>query len=383
MGFSDVARRRERGQILAIAAGGFMVLIAIVALVLEGGTMILNRRDAQNAADIASVAGTRIVALHYTDTPVSGTVYDQADVWDAIEASVGVNNCITTGSTPCIWDAVFVGNPSGTGLTDLGTLSDTSSPIPTSALGVRVGVTREPVAFFGRALGYENWPVSTNATAIASSGGSFPAGVLLPIALCGWSSPSPNDCGQATGPAPGNSFAYQHGQRISLTDGKDAPGGFGWLSWDGSNSAGALANSLCNPNNPPFSLDSPFDAPGAPIGNLFGTHPGDGETWFPIDPGKSNSSSVRACLDGWIEAGVERGTQVLVPIYDMVVGNGNNAQYHLTGVAAVILQSRDQPAVDNIEAVFVEYYSLTDIPGGLGTQPPIPGQPSSQIGLVK
>ena len=55
-----------------------------------------------------------------------------------------------------------------------------------------------------------------------------------------------------------------------LTDGKDGPGGFGWLSWDGSNSANALSDSICEPSNPPFSLDSPFDSQGA-YGGVIGT----------------------------------------------------------------------------------------------------------------
>ena len=52
-----------------------------------------------------------------------------------------------------------------------------------------------------------------------------------------------------------------------------------------------------------------------------GTNPSTGETWFPIDPGKSNASAVRSCLDGWIDS----GATVLLPIYDLVTGNGNNA----------------------------------------------------------
>ena len=178
-----------------------------------------------------------------------------------------------------------------------------------------------------------------------------------------------HDCAQATNTPSSNAVDFQKGQIYDLTDGKDAPGGFGWLSWDGSNSAGALAASLCTPNNPPFSLDSPFDSPGAYDG-FIGTNPATGETWFPIDPGKTNASSVRACLDGWITS----GATVLVPIYDLVTGNGNNAAYHLTGVAAFVLTSREQPAVDNIQGYFVEYYQYTDVPGGLGSQPPGAGR---------
>ena len=61
--------RDERGQILVIVAGGMIALLAIAALALEGGTLLLNRRDAQNGADLASVAGAREVALKYVDTP--------------------------------------------------------------------------------------------------------------------------------------------------------------------------------------------------------------------------------------------------------------------------------------------------------------------------
>ena len=221
--------------------------------------------------------------------------------------------------------------------------------------------------------------MSTEATAIAAKPSQFPVGVMLPIAVCGWTNPAGDDCAQAsTTPAPGNFVDFQPGQTYDLTDGKDAPGGFGWLSWDGSNSAGALADAICNPNNPSFSLDSPYDSPGA-YGGYMGTNPATGETWFPIDPGKSNASSVRSCLDGWIDS----GATVLLPIYDLVTGDGNGAAYHITGVAAFVLTSRSQPAIDNIQGHFVEYYPYTDVPGGLGTLPPGPDDNTYFLGLVK
>ena len=202
---------------------------------------------------------------------------------------------------------------------------------------------------------------------------------MLPIAVCGWSNPAGNDCAQAsTNPAPGNFVDFQPGQIYDLTDGKDAPGGFGWLSWTGSNAANALADAICNPQNPAFSLDSPYDSPGA-YGGVMGTNPSTGETWFPIDPGKSNASAVRACLDGWIDS----GATVLLPIYDLVTGTGNNAAYHITGVAAFVLTSRSQPAIDNIQGYFVEYYPYTDVPGGASAPPPGPEDTTYFIGLVK
>ena len=356
------SRRRagQRGQILVIVAGGLIGILAIGALALEGGTLVLNRRDAQNSADLASLAGTRVVALSHT---AGGRT--QADVLGAVQTSLGANDCRLVASTSCTWTAHFV----GAGLADLGPIANTGAGVPAAALGVRVGVTREPSAFLGRVLGFDHWTVSTDGTAIAARPSSFPTGILLPIAVCGWfNAANPNDCPQASNTPKSNAVDYKADQIYDLTDGKDAPGGFGWLSWTGTNSAGALATSLCKPNNTPFSLDSPFDDP----------H-GAGEVWFPVDPGKSNASAVRDCLDGWISS----GATVLVPIYDLVEGNGNNAKYHITGVAAFILTSRQQPAIDNIQGTFVKYYPYTDIPGGLGTQPPDPGDTTYFLGLVR
>lgn len=363
--------RDERGQILVIVAGGMIALLAIAALALEGGMLVLNRRDAQNGADLASVAGTREVALKYTDT---ATPHLQSNVWGAIDKSLIANGCVTADG--CTWIANFA---DGT-LATLGAVNNSGAAIPANTVAVRVAIDKQVGAIIGHAIGFNSWKVSTEATArVRGSGGSFPAGVMLPIAVCGWSNPDGNDCAQASNtPAPGNFVDFQPGQIYDLTDGKDAPGGFGWLSWTGSNAAGALADAICNPQNPAFSLDSPYDAVGA-YGGFMGTNPATGETWFPIDPGKSNASSVRACLDGWIDS----GATVLLPIYDLVTGNGNNAAYHLTGVASFVLTSRSQPAIDNIQGYFVEYYPFPDIPGGATAPPPGPQDTSFFIGLVK
>lgn len=358
----------ERGQILVIVAGGLIGILAIAALALEGGTIVLNRRDGQNSADLSSLAGAHMVAQHYT---AGGRT--QAQVHGAVNGSLDLNNCGTTASAPCAWTANFV----GAGLSDLGPVSNSSSAVPTGALGVRVEVTRSPGAILGRVLGFTAWSVSTEATAISAKPSSFPSGTMLPIALCGWGQSGVNDCLQASN-SPVNVIDFQPGQIYDITDGKDAPGGFGWLSWTGSNAANALAESICNPNNTSFSLDSPYDSPGS-YGGYIGTNPADGETWFPVDPGKSNANDVRNCLDGWISS----GATVLVPVYDIITGTGNDAAYHITGVAAFVLTSRAQPAVDNIQGYFVEYYPYTDVPGGSGSQPPDPSDTTYFLGLIK
>lgn len=365
------SRSRERGQILVIVAGGLIGLLAIAALALEGGTLVLTRRDGQNASDLSAMAGARVVGLNYTD---GGRT--QADVYSSIGANLDLNDCPTGGGSNCSWNAEFV----GASLANLGTVNNATSALPPGALGVRVEVTKTPGALMGRVIGLTSWTVSTEGTAVAANPPSFGAGTMLPIALCGWGTIGNNDCEPANG---SNAIAFQPGQVYDLTDGKDAPGGFGWLSWTGANSSTALEGSVCTPDNPPFSLDSPYDSPGdyddksSPVG----TNPSDGETWFPVGPGKMNSGGMRTCLDRWIGTGMT----VLVPIYDTqnTQTSGQNAAYHITGVAAFILTAREQPAVDQIQGYFVEYFPLSDVPGGSGWTPPTAGDTTIFIGLVR
>ena len=57
---------RERGQILVLFAGGLVALFLVAALAFDVGVMLLERRDQQNAADAAALAGARYVATAAT-----------------------------------------------------------------------------------------------------------------------------------------------------------------------------------------------------------------------------------------------------------------------------------------------------------------------------
>jgi hypothetical protein len=58
-------RAPERGQVLVLFAGGLIALLIIAALAFDVGMMLVERRDEQNAADAAALAGARYVL---TDT---------------------------------------------------------------------------------------------------------------------------------------------------------------------------------------------------------------------------------------------------------------------------------------------------------------------------
>ena len=73
--------KRERGQMLVIVALGLTVLIAMAGLIIDGGMALSNRRQVQNAADAASLAGTRVLGLDLKwradNRPASGAVRER------------------------------------------------------------------------------------------------------------------------------------------------------------------------------------------------------------------------------------------------------------------------------------------------------------------
>src|SRR4051794_33970862 len=56
------ARHRARGQVLVIFVGGFLGIIAMTAVVVDGGNAMAQQRGTQNGADAAAQAGTVVLA---------------------------------------------------------------------------------------------------------------------------------------------------------------------------------------------------------------------------------------------------------------------------------------------------------------------------------
>lgn len=325
------SRRSEDGQVFVIFAGGLVAMLLAVGLVIDGGMAFVNRREGQNVADLAAIAGTKMVADHYTDGGRSG-----AQVYGAIHATVTDNGCVPSGSTNCTWTAEYV-RPQGNTEVSLGAVLNGGS-VPSTAQGVRVSVTRLPETFFLRLAGRDSWEVVTRATALTAELDGLPPSGVLPIAI----------------DPPNHNFTP--GQVYNLTAGKDGPGNFSFLSWGGTNDAPSLADSICNPDNPELSFPA----------------------WVVGDPGKTNSSLVRDCLSTW----EQNGGTVLIPTWERVRGQGNNFEFRITGLAAVVLLAHDSPAVDSITARFVEYYPLPNIQAGWGG-PPSAGSQVYFLGLIR
>jgi hypothetical protein len=336
------SRPRARGQILVIVAGGMLGLFAIAGLVLEGGTIVLNRRDAQNAADLAAVAGAQVLAQRATDPSAPSSIQG------VLQRSMDANGC--SDAALCTWQAEAVGSR-------LGSLGALGATAPANAVGVRVIVTRTPGAILGRMLGLTKWKVTTEATALATKPSSAMAGTLLPMAICGWADPDTNACVRARN-SPSNSVGLQPGQIYDLTAGRNASGGFGWLAWGGS----SLSQSICTPNNPAFGLDGPYDSP-----------TGGREMWFQAATGSPRVADVSGCLNQWIS----NRTTALVPIYDVL----DEDRFHITGIAAFVLVSLG-PIEDTMQGYFVQYVPFSGDPNAATTVPDA-NDTSVYIGLVR
>lgn len=347
------ARRkaRDEGQILVIFTLMLVVLVLMTGLVVDGGSAFLNRRDAQNSADIGAMAGTKRLADYY----VHATAFSTTDnAYTAIATRMTQNGC--TAAANCTWTARYIGPRTGASFVDLGPVgaNDTSVPGTFSgqkAMGVKVSIAKTAPTYFLGAIGQSGWNIATTALAISGQPSGAPPSQILPIALV---APPTMD----------------EGSIYALTSGANGPGNFGWLSWNGSNTSNSLGNALCTPNNPAFTLPYQFSG----------------------DPGTTNSTYVRSCLQRW----VDNQQTVLIPI--VLAANapnspagcstgaqGNNFHYCVTGLAAFVVTSYSQPSVDQINGRFVGTipYSMGDsVPGGL-TGPPAANSQFYFMGLAQ
>jgi len=146
-----VTEKFEIGQVLPLVVLMMVAILAMVALILDGGSVMANRRTAQAAADAGAMAGAQRACSGYSDAVAIAEAYATKN---------GAQNAIVSisGST------------------------------------VTVDATVENPSFFAKVFGKEN----LTATAEAAAGCYAPSGkALMPIA---WSCKSPVDYPGATDP---------------------------------------------------------------------------------------------------------------------------------------------------------------------------------------
>ncbi|MEZ4770332.1 MAG: hypothetical protein R2844_18130 [Caldilineales bacterium] len=113
------------------------------------------------------------------------------------------------------------------------------------------------------------------------------------------------------------------------------PGNRGWLTWAGSTSSTALANSLTQPGD-----SHTYINPDNPSDHLLSV--GD---WVKGVPGVNNSSAVRRAMDNLV------GVPIIVPVWDQTTGEGSGARYRVAGYAEVAITGFSLPH-GRVSAIF-------------------------------
>jgi Flp pilus assembly protein TadG len=168
------SRRRAKGDdgaILVFLALSMSVLLVIAALVLDGGSGYVQRRQMQNAADAAAMAGAR--ALDRFRFPPSGTTPDYTTIATQVN-TVATNNGATT-----VVSCRLINFTEVNSAVDLGPC--TSSVAAALAEGVRVTVSQTRTTYFGGITGRSTVTATTNAAALIQQLGT----VTAPFVICG------------------------------------------------------------------------------------------------------------------------------------------------------------------------------------------------------
>ena len=151
-------QRDDHGQILVIFAGGLVLLLAISALVVDVGFILMLRRQEQNAADPAAVAAARHIPT-----------VDRAMMWTAACFYASQNGFVAT-RTDTNTSCVPGQTPDGSRLT----VNYPPSPAAAEYAGklgyVEVTITKPTEGIFGGVIGLTSVDVASSAVAAFDTG---------------------------------------------------------------------------------------------------------------------------------------------------------------------------------------------------------------------
>lgn len=176
------SRKGQHGQILAIFALFLIVLLGFTALAVDYGTYLMARRDYQNTADAAALAGSV-----YLTRPISNAKQQQARraAWQYLRNELSIsgpgNPAVGTGATPYAeggW-SIWVDTPASAGGS-----AYLGSAALTRGLSVFVRIERDNPAFLSRTFGFTGRIIRAWATA-----GAQPSRWAV-LALCPYGDPT-------------------------------------------------------------------------------------------------------------------------------------------------------------------------------------------------
>src|SRR5438094_5648611 len=152
------ASRREGGQGMVLLALFLVVLVGLVGLGVDGGSLYLHRRGMQNAADAAAFAGARLVGLGQTSTPVIRTEIEKYATKNYVD-------------NPAVNVTAFYTDNTNT---HLGAITSAAGTVPANTTGVEVITKQQASTFFLPVIGFSNLQVKAIAGARTKLTGAPP-----------------------------------------------------------------------------------------------------------------------------------------------------------------------------------------------------------------
>jgi len=277
-------RPRQAGQILVLAGVLFVALLAMTALIIDGGNAWVQQRATQNTTDSAANAGAGVLARNlYLEGKTDGDVkqaVDDAALANGIDPA-SATAYYTTRSGVLLSPPVRVGD------------SPTLAP-PSAAAGVQVTATKSFGTYFARVIGISNLSASTTATAV-SGWAMITASILLPIAFP-VTLPLCDNSGKLVNTNEGYPGVDDPAFVMALC--KAADGNVGWLDWTPpGGGVNEVDQSIKTPNNPPIPLPS----------------------WqYVAQTGNTNMSAIETDLRAY------DGQVVFVPLFDAQCGRAGD-----------------------------------------------------------
>ncbi|MBI4788577.1 MAG: hypothetical protein HY782_16210 [Chloroflexi bacterium] len=286
----------ETGQSLVVIALLMVAMFGMLGLALDGGAVFVARRNAQNAADAAALAGVRSLAYDDTESTIS-----------SYTSTYAMANQVVTNSD---LTASFV-NSNGNYVCRIG---QNCNGVPSSATGVQVTTTIRVQPYFIDVL-IGKQPIPIQAAAVAQSGSPAAAGHLMPVVLP-WPCP---------GQPVSSRTCISYGTRYELQGGQTTSGGFQWLTFDCSTHVEDYltlqkpsGTYLADPTRQYINTPD-MSAPSA---------------WVCGETGFRSSAAVTSALDWWLNPQIHPdGALWIIPVSDESVSQGNNAKYHIVSFA--------------------------------------------------
>ncbi|MBN1642893.1 MAG: hypothetical protein JXA09_16775 [Anaerolineae bacterium] len=175
--------RFERGQALVIVGAALVGLLVLAGLAIDGGSLFMERRRAQNAADAGALAGARLIgmAMMTCDEIDYGDLDD--DIARAVNERAEDNGIRDTNGAPGDQEndnvVAYYVNPGETRLALVG-----GGEVPLGTSGVEVEVRDQHRTHFLVVIGIRHIPSSAEAMAMTGVVRNWPASMpLLPIGV--------------------------------------------------------------------------------------------------------------------------------------------------------------------------------------------------------